>query len=223
MAVDVDTMDCTALTDSEFEEFVDLSSEHGVDHEIGVFSKLAEEWVLVSQAREGDKLRAVAFYTLERIGGTPSVVIGALNVKRFAKRDTIMRALVAEMLYKALLAFPDEDVLVGTRTPTVGGFALFESLDDVVPRFDYEANGEDRAWGRRLAKRYGIPSSAYQASSFTASGDGSVPIGVDHEPMRPEKLPEGIDTFFEGVDEQRGDVVIAHGWARAEDLIKLGD
>jgi len=120
------------------------------------------------------------------------------------------------------LAFPDEDVLVGSRMAEPGGYALFESLDDMVPRDGYEANGEDRAWGRRLAKRYGISSTAYKASAFRATGTNVLPLGMDHEPLKPEKLPAGIDSFFSEFDAERGDVLIAHAWARAEDLLKLG-
>lgn len=223
MAVEVETKDCTALTDSEFEEFAELSAEHGHDRSVEVFQSLAEDWVLISQAREGDKLRGFSYYTLERIGGTPSVVVGLLAIKRFAKRDTVLRSLVTEMLYKSLLAFPDEDVLVGSRIPTPGGYALFENLDDIVPRDGYDANGEDRAWGRRLAKRYSISQTSYTAKTFTAEGDGSTPFGVDHDPAKPERLPDGLEAVMGHLDAARGDVVLGHAWARAEDLIKLGD
>ena len=40
-------------------------------------------------------------------------------------------------------------------TLTHHGFRAFAGLEDVVPRLGYKPTGEDRAWGRRLAKRYG--------------------------------------------------------------------
>ena len=121
----------------------------------GVLSKQAEAWVLVTQARENDKLKGFSFSTLERIGGTPSVLIGLASIKRGSKRDTVLRAIIQDELRRAVLAFPDEDVLIGTRFTTAAGFEAFKALNDVVPRPDHKASGEERAWGRRLAKRFG--------------------------------------------------------------------
>src|SRR3546814_5055975 len=56
-------------------------------YESGLLSKMAEAWVLITQAREGDKLRGFSFCTLERIGGTPCVLVGLASVARNAKRD----------------------------------------------------------------------------------------------------------------------------------------
>ena len=85
-----------------------------------MLSKQAEAWVLVTQARENDKLKGFSFSTLERIGGTPSVLIGLASIKRGSKRDTVLRAIIQDELRRAVLAFPDEDVLIGTRFTTAG-------------------------------------------------------------------------------------------------------
>jgi hypothetical protein len=89
------------------------------------------------------------FSTLERIGGTPCVLVGLASIKRGAKRDTVLRAMVQDQLRRAVLAFPDEDVLYGTRFTTAAGFEAFRNLNEVVPRPDHRASGEERAWGRR--------------------------------------------------------------------------
>ena len=83
------------------------------------------------------------------------MLIGLASVKRGAKRDTVLRAIMHDQLRRAVLAFPDEDVLIGTRFTTPAGFEAFKALNDVVPRPDHKASGEERAWGRRLAKRFG--------------------------------------------------------------------
>jgi hypothetical protein len=186
-----------------------------------VLSKAKESWVLVTLARENARLKGFSFSTLERIGGTPSVIIGLASVKRTAKRDTVLRAIVHDQLRRAVLAFPDEDVLVGTRLPTVSGYDAFKTLNDIVPRPDYIATGEERAWGRRLAKRFGIETARYDERSFVVRGDGAYPESLDHETLRPEKLDPGFATFFEKVDTNRGDALIAFGWAMADDLVKL--
>ena len=155
MAVEVETQDCTALGDADLAELADLCADAALSHEVGLLSKQVEAWVLITQVREGDKLKGFAFSTLERIGGTPSVLIGMAAVKRCSKRSTVLRALMNEQLRRAVLAFPDEDVLVGARMVSADAFEAYKALNDIVPRPGHKASGEDRAWGRRLAKRFG--------------------------------------------------------------------
>jgi hypothetical protein len=222
MAIEVETKDCTALSDAELSEMADLCAEGPHRFETGDLSKQVEAWVLVTTARENDKLKGFAFCTLERIGGTPSVLIGLASIRRTSKRDGVLRAIIHDQLRRAVLAFPDEDVLVGTRFDNPGGFEAFKPLNDVVPRPDHKATGEERAWGRRLAKRFGVDSTEYDDRGFLARGDGSVPCLFDHESQKPEKIDPAVAAFFGDVDRTRGDALIAFGWAMAEDLEKLG-
>lgn len=221
MAIEIDTKDCTALGDAELAELADLCADGPSRFEVGVLSKAAESWVLVTLARDNGRLKGFSFSTLERIGGTPSVIVGLASIKRTAKRDTVLRAIVHDQLRRAVLAFPDEDVLVGTRFASVSGYDAFKTLQDIVPRPDYVATGEERAWGRRLAKRFGIGSSRYDERSFIARGDDSYPEALDHESLKPDKLDPGYAQFFDKVDTDRGDALVAFGWAMADDLVKL--
>jgi hypothetical protein len=221
MAIDVETKDCTALGDAELAEMADLCADGPSRFEVGLLSKAAESWVLVTLAREGEKLKGFSFSTLERIGGTPSVIVGLASVKRSSKRDTVLRSIMTDQLRRAVLAFPDEDVLVGTRFATISGYEAFRSLVDIVPRPDYVATGEERAWGRRLAKRFGVDSSSYDERSFVVTGEDTFPQVLDHESLKPEKIDAGYAQFFEIVDAERGDALVAFGWAMADDLVKL--
>lgn len=221
MAIEVETKDCTALSDVEFAEMADLCADGPSRFEAGVLSKAAESWVLISLARDNGKLKGFSYSTLERIGGTPSVIVGLASIKRTSKRETVLRAIVHDQLRRAVLAFPDEDVLVGTRFATVSGYEAFKTLKDIVPRPDYTATGEERAWGRRLAKRFGIDSGRYDERSFVVRGDGSFPEVLDHEALKPEKIDDGFEQFFADIDPERGDALIAFGWAMADDLVKL--
>src|ERR1700722_13590528 len=74
--IEVATKDCTALTDGELAEMADLSAGARANWEVGFLSKQQEDWVLVTHAREEGRLRGYALSTLERIGGTPSLLIG---------------------------------------------------------------------------------------------------------------------------------------------------
>jgi hypothetical protein len=224
MAIDVETKDCTALGDAELTEMGDICADGPAKFDIGLLSKQREEWVLVSQARNNGVLQGFSFSTLERIGGTPCVLVGVASVKRTAKRNEVLKALMAEQFRRAVLAFPDEDVLIGTRFADPSGFdafRVFTVLDDVVPRPGHKATGEERAWGRRLAKRFGVDAK-YDDREFIARGDGASACILDHESLKPDTIDPDVRALFDDVDAANGDVLIAFGWAMAEDLAKLG-
>ena len=223
MAIQVETKDCTALTDAEMGEMADICAEGPARFDVGLLSKQREEWVLITQARDNGKLCGYSFCTLERIGGTPCLLIGLASVKRGARREAVLKALMTDQYRRALLAFPDEDVLVGTKLIDAAGFQAFKGLEDVVPRPGHRATGEERAWGRRLAKRFGAEG-RIDDRSFVVQGDGNTCGAFDHEALKPEAVDPEVAAFFASLDRERGDYLIAFGWAMAEDLAagKLG-
>jgi len=217
MAMDVETKDCTALSDAELAEMADICADGPAGYDIGLLSKQREEWVLITQARENGKLHGFSFCTLERIGGTPSLLWGLGSIKRTAKRDTVLRGITADQYRRAVLAFPDEDVLVGTRMIDPSAFAGFKGLEDICPRPGHKPTGEERAWSRRLAKRFGAEN-RIDDRAFVIKGNGSACGVLDIEAAKPETLDPEVGTFFETLDRDRGDVVVAFGWAMAEDI-----
>ncbi|MBQ91060.1 MAG: hypothetical protein CL441_06520 [Acidimicrobiaceae bacterium] len=221
MAIEVETKDCSMLGDAEIEEMAELCEDGPNPLGIGLLSKQSEEWVLATTARDGGRLKGFAFSTLERIGGTPSVIVGLASVRRTSKRDTVLRALVTELLRRAVLAFPDEDVVIGTRLNSASGFEAYKSLKDVNPRPGHRASGEERAWGRRFVKRFGLSSLNYDEHAFRSKGTGEQACVFDHCSLKPESISAEVNGLFKGLDADRGDVVVACGWALAEDLEKL--
>ena len=117
------------------------------------------------------------------------------------------------------MAFPDEDVLVGSHFSFPGGFETFKGLVDIVPRPGYTPTGEERAWGRRLIKRFETKG-AYDERSFRLTGTGGTTRLFDHEGVK--AAPEELLPLFEGIDVDRGDCLVACGWVTADDLVKLG-
>ncbi len=215
--IDVTTKDCTALADNELAEMADLCAEGTTGYEVGFLSKQREEWVLVTHAREDDKLRGFAFSTLERIGGTPSLLIGVASFVRTNSAEPAMKAVMRDLYRRAVLAFPDEDVLVGTRVQDPSSYRAFAGLSDVVPMPDHKATGEERAWGRRLAKRFGVEGQL-DDRVFALAGDGS-PIGfLDYAPRKAPAQAAKVADLFEVVKVERRDALVACGWAMAEDL-----
>ena len=216
MAIQVETKDSTALTDTDLDEMASMGGAFG----IGDLSKAKEDWVLATRARIEGKLNGYAFSTLERIGGTPCVLLGMLSVKRTAKREAVLKGLMGEAFHRALMAFPDEDVVVGARFTAPDGVDALRPLTDIIPRAGHRAVGEERAWGRRLAKRFGVDST-YDEQSFVVKSNGQSGF-LDHETLKPEKIDPDVAALFRGVNAAKGGSLIVYGWTMAEDLLKLG-
>src|SRR6516165_10851913 len=202
MAIEVDTKDCTALSDAELSDMADISADGPAGFDIGLLSKQPEAWVLITQVRDEGKLVGFSFCTLERIGGTPCLLWGLASIKRNSKRDTTLKAVTADQFRRAVLAFPDEDVLVGTRFIEPGAFVAFKGLEDICPRPGHKTSGEERAWSRRLAKRFGAEG-RIDDRTFIVAGDGSPPAAFDFEALKPDKISPEVAAFFEPLDRTR--------------------
>ena len=215
MPLAVATTDAISLADADLDE---MGSIEGA-FDIGAISKAKEDWVLATTARIDGKLHGFMFSTLERIGGTPCVLIGMLSVRRHSKRDTVLRGLMGEAFHRALMAFPDEDVVIGSRFVRPDALDALEKLDGIIPTPGSRAVGEERAWGRRLAKRFGVDAK-YEAEKFVAHNAQSG--FLDFESLKPEQIDPDVVKMFEAVDANAGDAMIVYGWSMAEDLVKLG-
>jgi hypothetical protein len=216
MALEVETRDSSALTDADLDEMASM----GASFDIGLLSKAKEDWVLNTTARVDGKLLGFSFSTLERIGGTPCVLLGMLSVKRGTKRDSVLKGLMTEAFHRALMAFPDEDVVIGSRFVSADGLEAFKPLSDIIPRPNHRAVGEERAWGRRLAKRFGVEAN-YDEQSFVVKVAGQSGF-IDHESSKPEKINADVAALFDKVPANKGGVLIVHGWTMTESLVKLG-
>ena len=220
MALTVETKDCTALSDAEIEEMADLIDDEPVIFDVGELSKQRDSWVLVTQVRDGNKLAAYGFCTLERVGGDPTVLIGLAAVRRTSRRESALKAMITDQMRRAVLAFPDEDVLVAAQIADPAAFDAYKPLSGVVPRPGYEANGEDRAWGRRLAKRFEVRGE-YKANEFRVYGEGAPSLVLNHSSSKPETINPAVAALFDGHDRSKGDALVVFGWATREKLAKL--
>ncbi len=216
MSVEVVTRDSSSLTDTELDDLAAMGGAFG----IGAISKAKEDWVLFTVATINGKINGFTFSTLERIGGTPCVLLGMMSVKRTAKRDAVLKGLMTEAYHRALMAFPDEDVVVGSRFALVDGLEAFKSVSDMIPRPGHRAVGEERAWGKRLARRFGVDAS-YDEQSFVVKSNGQSGF-LDHESAKPDKITKEFGELFKSVPKSKGGVLIVHGWTMAESLAKLG-
>ena len=119
-----------------------------------------------------------------------------------------------ENYHKALMAFPDEDVIVACRIVDPGPLEVLAELTDVRPWPEERVNGEERAWGRRLSKRFGAID--FDDRSMIATGDGEQLV-FDHEAAKASETA----AVLENCDTDDGQYVIAWGWAMAEFLEKF--
>ena len=94
-------------------------------------------------------------------------------------------------------------------------FGQSSGLTDVCPRPKYTPNGEERAWGRRLARRFGCDG-RYDDRSFRLEAHERPELVLD---ARAVKAGGRVAAELIGeVDPARGEAVIAYGWAMAEAL-----
>ena len=116
MAIQVETKDCTALTDADLDEMADMGGGAPGAIEIGLLSKAKEDWVLCStrpHRRQAARVHVLHARAHRRHAVRAARPASASSGRR--KRDAVLKGLMSEAFHRALMAFPDEDVLVGTR------------------------------------------------------------------------------------------------------------
>ena len=154
--MNVESRDSVSLKPAELDEFGQLLNVAGLRITDADLDHQVEQFPLVVLVREEDGLQGVLLGSLERIGGTPSILWGTGVARRSKEGAATLRAMTNELARRAAISFPDEDVVVATRIHRPSAYTLLQTYANVVPRPGYNPNGEDRAWGRRLAKRFGF-------------------------------------------------------------------
>ena len=227
MSVDIITKDCVSLNSDDLKEIAKIYIETDSNLEslntfdVGSLSKHCEAWVLITRAWQKAQLAGFSLCTLERIGGTPCVIIGIGSVSRIESRGHVLQGIVTDQMRRAALSFPDEDVLFAARINSSGAFEAFDRFHDVVPRPDFKPTGEDRAWGKRLAKRFGIRLSEYEHRRFISRTKVYPPAVLDHVSLKPALSSPAMVALFDDIVQSDGDTLLVHGWVRSEELEKL--
>jgi hypothetical protein len=214
--MDVESRDSVSLKPAELDELGQLISDIGLPLHDELLDRHVEQFPLVAIVEVDGEVDGFLFGSLERIGGTPCILWGLGGVRRGRNARAGLDGLVTELYRRAAISFPDEDVLVAGRVAHPAAYTLFNVLDDVCPRPKYAPNGEERAWGRRLARRFGCDA-RYDDRSFRLSAHGQP------EPVLDARTVKGggkvVVELIGDVDPARGEAVIAYGWAMAEALV----
>jgi hypothetical protein len=212
----VDSRDSVSLKPAELDEFGQLLASVGLALADEQLDQHVEQFPLIATSTDDDELHGFLFGSLERIGGTPCILWGLGTIRRGRQARAHLDGLVGEFYRRAAISFPDEDVLVAGRFAHPAAYALLGVLNDVCPRPSYTPTGEERAWGRRLARRFGCEQ-RYDDRRFRLAGHGS-PEPVLHTPAVKAggKLAAAA---VADVEPANGEALIAFGWATAEALV----
>jgi hypothetical protein len=215
----VDSRDSISLKPAELDEFGLLLQSSGLPLKDEQLDHQVEQFPLVVVVTLDGDVQAFMFGSLERIGGTPSILWGLGTCRKGRNASAALKLMTAELARRAAISFPDEDVLVATRLAHPAAYALLTSYTNVVPRPAYNPSGEERAWGRRLAKRFGNEGQ-FDDRTFRIKVPGrratTVPI-LDAAPVKATggaKVVELVGSH----EPAKGEAMIAFGWAVAEAL-----
>jgi hypothetical protein len=215
MVMAVESRDSVSLKPAELDELGQLVHAVGLPLADEHLDQHVEHFPLIVLANHEDVLSGFLFGSLERIGGTPCILWGLGAIRKGKHARPALEELVGELYRRAAISFPDEDVLVAGRMAQPAAYALLGGLADVCPRPKYSPNGEERAWGRRLARRFGCDARYDDRTFRVAAGSGPEPV-FD---TRNVKMGGKAATEMIGVvDPASGEAVIAYGWAMAEAL-----
>jgi hypothetical protein len=211
----VESRDSVSLKPAELDELGQLLTAIGLPLKEEQLVQHVEQFPLIAVSSADDDLHGFLFGSLERIGGTPCILWGLGAIRRGKQARTHLDGLVGELYRRAAISFPDEDVLVAGRFAHPATYALLTVLDDVCPRPKYSPTGEERAWGRRLARRFGCDG-RYDDRKFRLKANGAPEPVLDGRAVKAggKAATELIGT----VKPEKGEAVIAFGWAMAEAL-----
>lgn len=213
--METESRDSVSLKPAELDEFGQLLMSVSLPCD-DTLEEQVERYPLIITAKVDDEFHGFLFGSLERIGGTPCILWGLGAIRRGKTAGGALKGITAELYRRASISFPDEDVLVGARVAHTAAYALVTQLDDVVPRPGYTATGEERAWGRRLAKRFGCDERYDDQGFRVLAGDKAEPL-FDTSSV---KLGGKVAVEVIGAPAaDKGESVITFGWATAEALL----
>jgi hypothetical protein len=219
LAMQVESRDSISLKPAELDEFGQLLLAAGLPISDSDLDQQVEQFPLVVLATRDDELEGVLLGSLERIGGTPSILWGVGVARKNKEATNTLKLMTSELSRRAAISFPDEDVVVAARVHRPSAYTLLQTYANVVPRPEYTPNGEDRAWGRRLAKRFGVETH-FDDRTFRVAVKGRKPPCVPVLDASGVKATGGakIVSLVGQLEASRGQALIAFGWAVAEEL-----
>ena len=132
--MNVESRDSVSLKPAELDEFGQLLLAAGLPISDSDLDHQVEQFPLVVLAYTEDDLQGVLLGSLERIGGTPSILWGAGVARKGKDAAATLRTMTNELSRRAAISFPDEDVVVAARIHRPSAYTLLQTYANVVPR-----------------------------------------------------------------------------------------
>lgn len=214
----VDSRDSVSLKPAEFDVISQIVAGVGLSIRDEALDAHMEQFPLIALVAIDDEIAGFLLGSLERVGGTPCILWGLGAARKGKQARTVLEAVTLEFARRAAISFPDEDVLVAGRIAHPAAYTLFGPLTDVVPRPSYKPNGEERAWGRRLAKRF-LCESRYDEQKFRVKAGGRSEAVLDASTVKAGG--QRAASLLGRLNPAKGEALIAFGWATAEYLAGL--
>ena len=170
-----------------------------------------------SLSTEDDELHGFLFGSLERIGGTPVHPLGPrrgpAGPRRPGRRS---RASSASSTAGPRSRSPTRTCSWPVASRSRRRTRCSAALTDVCPRPKYSPNGEERAWGRRLARRFGCDA-RYDDRTFRVKAGKARRARPRHAATSSSAARRRPRSSARST-RRRARRVIAFGWAMAEEL-----
>jgi hypothetical protein len=211
----VESRDSVSLKPAELDELGQLVGTVGLRLTEEQLDRQVETFPLIAVVTADQELHGFLFGSLERIGGTPCILWGLGATRRGREARSHLEGLVGELYRRAAISFPDEDVLVAGRFAHPASYGFLGVLTDVCPRPKYSPTGEERAWGRRLARRFGCDG-RYDDRSFRLAAAGTPEFVLDASTVKGGG--KAAVELIGSANPAKGEALIAFGWAMAEAL-----
>lgn len=211
----IDSRDSDTLKPPELDELGQILAAAAAGVEDAELDRQVESFPLVVTATsDDDAIEGFLFGSLERVGGTPCILWGLGSAKPGRAARKTLAAMADELFRRAAITFPDEDVLVGGCIGQPSAYMLLSDVSDRVPRPGHKPSGEERAWGRRLAKRFDCEDRYDDQAFRVVAAKHREPV-IDAVSLN-GSAPKAAAGIFDEI--QDVDALVAFGWALAEDL-----
>ncbi len=132
--MNVESRDSVSLKPAELDEVGQIFAANGFPITDEELDRQVESFPLVVVASLDGELQGMMLGSLERIGGTPSILWGMGVVRKGKNASDTLKTMTGELTRRAAISFPDEDVLVAARLAQPSCYVLLQSYADVVPR-----------------------------------------------------------------------------------------
>ena len=114
--MNVESRDSVSLKPAELDEVGQIFLSNGLPVSDEELDRQVESFPLAVLASEEGVIQGLMLGSLERIGGTPSILWGMGVVRKGKIASATLKSMTGELTRRAAISFPDEDVLVAAAT-----------------------------------------------------------------------------------------------------------